>query len=271
MASSLTMTSMEPSITASQAFQTVFITVTTTASSSGTPVPPLSPDEQKKVAHGQIIAQWTAIAVFGVYVLLAICMFSCWIARRLKRQPPPPALFDLPPETTQHGQGESLMPISGNQLRGKRKQNGRRNMSGSSSSSVTTAARSTRSMFYEGPGSSTRSSTLLNVPTSSDSSRPVSKHRRYSSSVTNLVPLQNPPIASPYAELAPHGGETPGWEEEMEIAASRTRRSRSSSHSTLRYYYTEHHDEVEPVPMVPPRARQEPRSSEFYSVDLERR
>jgi hypothetical protein len=270
MASNPTITSSSPTTTAAPSMQTVFITVTTTAS-PGTPVPTLTPAQVHTFNRSQMIAQSTAIGVLGVYVLFAICMFSFWITHRLRREPPPdPPLL---PETTQHDRG-SFLPAATVGSWGKRKRNGRRNDSGTSYSSISTETRSTRSMFYEGPGTPVASTGDIGVPLPTEVSRPTIGHRRYSSSVSNLIPLQNhsPPLLSPYTESRSNSAGEIEWEQgDDRIASISTRsRSRSSSHSTLRYYME--NTAPEPMPSLPSIAFVEPRrSTEFHSIDLTRR
>lgn len=225
------------------ATKTVFATVTVTASS--TPTFTLSAEDTAKINHSGFIAQWTAIAVLSAYVLFALCLLSIYTYRRIGRKPEYVSL-GLPPEATQHGKG-TFLP---------RRQGARRGTSASTWSTVSTETR--RSMFYEGPGTPVASYSRIELndsPPSPPRTRPTSGRyeRRYSSSRSNLIPLQtSPKHTSPAPPVPPLPPKIAIDAVETTIQDSTrpgTGRSRSSSQSTLRYYVLDR--EADPMPKLP--------------------
>lgn len=226
-----------------EATKTVFVTVTAAASQTSFPV--RTPEEQRTFNRSKSIGQWVAVAVFAAYVLFTVCLLSMWVTRRIRHRHDKPIRYDLLPEAAQ-SRGSFLIP-------GKR--NGRRNTGGSTYSVVSVEEQEmrTRSMFYEGPGTPA-AERHYSYPDTSSRPRSSSRYdRRYSSSQTNLIPLQSPGESPPPVPTVStlHVGPTIPAKIPLDAGPERpqTGRSRSSSQSTARYYVPD--SPPEPMPTLP--------------------
>ncbi|KAF2430542.1 hypothetical protein EJ08DRAFT_660741 [Tothia fuscella] len=244
---------------ATEATRTVFVTVT--AYSSATSIPTLSPAQERKLKTSLSIAQWTAISVFTAYGLFTICLFSIWLRRRIKRRHEQPIMYSLMPEAAQ-SRGSFLIPNKGRVRRG----------TGASSYSVVSMEeqqRRTRSMFYEGPGTPVEEQDYSPPPTPPTpeyrSPRPTMSrpranskphslryNHRYTSSQTNLIPLQiTPPDSPPVPSLpsVPPSRFAQPPKILLDVSAERAITGRRRSSSQSRYYVPD--TPPESMPAVP--------------------
>lgn len=245
-----------------EATRTVFVTVT--AAASPTSYAARTPEEQRTFNKSKSIAQWVAVAVLAVYVLFTVCLLSMWIHRRIKHRHDTPVRYGLLPDAAQ-SRGSFL--IAG-------KRGSRRDTVGSSSSalSVEEQERRTRSMFYEGPGTPI-AERQHSPPETSSRPRSSSRYdRRYSSSQTNLIPLQSPGDSPPPLPHVPALHAAPALPAkiplDVQVERPQTGRSRSSSQSTTRYYVPD--SPPDPMPTLPTVALRPagPRSAEWQHVPL---
>lgn len=260
-------------------FRTVFVTITTSAGPHYT----MNATERMWDKKSTAVGQWSAVGVMGVYVLFALCLLMGWFIRCIRRKPKVrPSSF--PPEVTQRGDGSFLAT----QVAASKK---RRARSGASISAVSAmeARDTSRYSFEDPPGNDRNGGTMIHdgslhpthksvrnlafedqsylppisvSPTISDFSTSQrgsastygNGNRRYASSQTNLIPLPSPPN-----QYRRYLGEALATEaaEQARLGGGSRNHNRTSSQSTLRYYFAhsedDHYDpELElPVPPVP--------------------